>query len=586
MAGPRAALALAAIAAVVVLAPLADEAATVSAAREKKAARPEHEKKATRPEKAARPEHEKNAARPECENAASERRLAAEPEKWPNAMKRTQDTNDATRGPRPHHGGRDHTVPRTLAPPRVRQLIGKALLAMSGGAKDSSAAASGWTCYGFGAHADRKHATPELQECDAKAAAAIDLPPPAAVPSLRHVLSADGAGQLDALLASTPRDLTGTVTVVFAAYAHVHVLLNWVYAVNGTFGAARLDSVVVVCGDMRIATLLRSVGKACFYEPQPEFAKPAPNAYTQNRMGMMQHAELIRAAVAMDFLAHGADVLITDVDAVPINADPRILGPGPALSSVADIIASQGMMPGDVSAAWGGAGICCGWFWLRGGEPRVLDMLNRTFSRFFQLTPKDGQVAINKVLHGDKPTWYAPPELLQSDLFGWAVFDRTGVRLALLSQCVVGRLDCGQERPATRQYPRPGGCLPERDVSVVHCQCRNGHKSAELKKGGVWHLDTGFGKAFDKVDSMTTQKAPSCKVLYDTKCHLPQSIVEPLNTPSSGASVPALLETVRGQSWRGKPSTGAIFRRRRLFTLLGNVTAAEEDGWSSVLTHR
>jgi len=419
-----------------------------------------------------------------------------------------------------------------------------------------------WHCWGdglgnaSGTRLGSRHANTSLSRCEKAAAAALRLPDPqpatweTAPLALRRSLSSKGQRQLDRLVASTTPDPSGTVTVAFAAYPHTHLLLNWLVATNRTFLGRGLASVVVVCGDARLAGLLATAdaqGPRHFYDADPVFARPAPNRFTSRRMGMMQHAELMRAAVASGFLAHGVHVLLSDVDAVPTRNDERLFGPGAvAVSTASDVVSSPALFPAEAVNAWGVA-VCCGWLWLRGGAPRVLSLLQRTFDLFFQLKPKDGQIAMNRILVGDGAIWFVPPNARSrtgaisggGDLFGWAVFQRTGLRMAMLSACVVNRAPCGGKGMPMGRLPIAPGCA---GASVIHCRMGNGAKSKALREGGVWHLGPrALADKWDELDRKSTAKAPKCAAVFDLKCHLPDALVVPL--PAS-AGLTGLLDSL------------------------------------------
>lgn len=203
----------------------------------------------------------------------------------------------------------------------------------------------------------------------------------------------------------------GTLILVTVGLSYIHAFSN---AMRHLRRCGCLSHVAVLCLDREVALRLGAHGMQCAVVPEPllpassqQGAKPEKDA--------LSNIWRVRLRLAQSILAHGRGCLMTDVDALWLQDPWPVLlaeigeadtGPG-----AADLVASRGSYPKDVSKRWGAA-LCMGFIWLRSthGARQLVSTALSLWDEF-----PDDQVAMNTALlrftarPGSVSRWSARP---------------------------------------------------------------------------------------------------------------------------------------------------------------------------------
>ena len=138
-----------------------------------------------------------------------------------------------------------------------------------------------------------------------------------------------------------------------AAYNHLHLLLNWVVALNKTASTSPNASTPgwgVACLDEALHAFLGSFPEegagGCYYS-----MSSVPDRYDAfTGVGFM------KATVVASLIRRGVSVLLMDTDAVPLGYSPLDIIPflwENGSAAAVDVFASQSSMPEECSDEWG-----------------------------------------------------------------------------------------------------------------------------------------------------------------------------------------------------------------------------------------
>jgi hypothetical protein len=242
------------------------------------------------------------------------------------------------------------------------------------------------------------------------------------------------AAQIEALAKRAVRHAASSappsLILTAAAYNHLHLLLNWVVALNKTASTSPNASTPgwgVVCLDEALHAFLGSFPEegagGCYYS-----MSSVPKRYDAfTGVGFM------KVTVIHALIRRGVSVLLMDTDAVPLAPSYSPIDLIPFLSprsdqdgrlASVDIFASQSTMPEEASDEWGFS-LNLGWIWFRGSSSpgsgsdvdRTCRLLDYTIRHMEHDSPRprtqpergdnpNDQISMNLVLWAAGLQWY------------------------------------------------------------------------------------------------------------------------------------------------------------------------------------